>query len=42
MSSSSDVDIFLAVVGHEYQRTEISMWVHEIRLKRGGIFSFIP
>lgn len=39
------IHILLAVVAQEYQRTEISMWVHEINLKCGGsgrIFSFIP
>lgn len=40
MSSSSsfnDEDILLAVVAHEYQRTEKSMWVHEIKFKRGDV-----
>lgn len=40
MSSSSsfnDEDILLAVVAHEYQRTERSMWVHEIKFKRGEV-----
>lgn len=44
-SSSDDEDILLAVVAHEYQKTERSTWVHEINLKRGevgGVFSFIP
>lgn len=40
MSSSSsfnDEDILLAVVAHEYQRTERSMWVHEIKFKCGEV-----
>lgn len=40
MSSSisfDDEDILLGVVAHKFQRTERSMWVLEITLKRGAV-----
>lgn len=36
-SSPADEGILLVAMAHEYQRTERSVWVHEINLKRGEV-----